>query len=123
MKEGAAMLRIIYISMVFLFVTSCVTSSGVLPFGPDTYTVTVESSERGMSAAAKQAITEANTFCQSQGKYFLPKNKSQQSAMSGFGDTVDTYSLIFMCVAENDPEYKRGDWKKNPDAIIEDRRR
>ena len=116
------MKRIIFICVTFLFTISCVTSSGVLPFGPDSYTVTVDSSEFGMSAASKKAITEATEFCQSQGKYFLPKNTNQKSAMSGFGDTLDTYSLIFRCLSENDPEYRRGEWGKSPDTIIEDRR-
>ena len=72
------MIRIIFICLTILTIISCVASSGVLPFGPDTYIVTVESLDMGMSRVTKQAITEATNFCKSQDKYFLPKNTSRE---------------------------------------------
>ena len=100
-----------------IILTSCVTSTGVMPFGPDSFTVTVESEEMGMGAAQKKAIAEAINFCQSQGRHFLPKDTNVSSSLD-----KDVYSLIFRCLDENDPEYKSGEREKSPDTIIEDRR-
>lgn len=116
------MIKNLFICATFLVTISCVSSSGVLPFGPDTYTLTVESTYKGMSAATKEAITEATKYCQSEGKYFFPKNTNQKSTVTSFGDPMDTYSLIFRCLFESDPEYQRSNWGKSPDTVIEDRR-
>ena len=79
----------------FIMLTSCISSTGVMPFGPDTYTVTVESDEMGMGAAQKRAIIEATDFCQSQGRHFLHKDTSVTSSID-----KDVYSLIFKCSDE-----------------------
>jgi hypothetical protein len=93
---------LLFIGTVILL-TSCVTSTGVMPFGRDTFTVTVESEDMGMGAAQKKAISEATKFCQSQGRHFLHKDTSIATSTD-----KDVYSLTFKCVDENDPAYKSG---------------
>jgi len=90
-----------------IILTSCVTSTGVMPFGPDTFTVTVESEEMGMGAAQKKAIDDATKFCQSEGRRFQPIDSSLATS-----DDKDVYSLTFRCLDENAPEYKRGEREK-----------
>ncbi len=79
-----------------IILTSCVTSTGVMPFGPDTFTVTVESEEMGMGIAQKKAIAEARVFCQSKGGQFQPQDSSVATS-----DDKDVYSLTFRCVDKN----------------------
>ena len=86
---------LLFIGTIIIF-TSCVTSTGVMPFGPDTFTVTVESEEMGMGIAQKKAIADAKVFCQSEGKHFQPIDSSLATS-----DDKDVYSLIFRCVDEN----------------------
>ena len=85
---------LLFIGTVILL-TSCVTSTGVMPFGPDTYTVTVESEEMGMGIAHKKAIADAKVFCQSEGRYFQPQDSNLATS-----ENKDVYSLTFKCVDE-----------------------
>ena len=63
-------------------------------------------------------MTEANQFCQSQGKYFHPIERRGSSS----GD-MSQLLLTFKCLYGNDPEYtSRGEWRTVPDTVIEDRR-
>ncbi len=82
-----------------IILTSCVTSTGVMPFGPDTFTVTVESEEMGMGITQKKAISEAKIYCQSQDRHFQPQDSSLATS-----EDKDVYSLIFRCVDENAPK-------------------
>ena len=69
-----------------------------MPFGPDTFTVTVESEEIGMGIAQKKAIADAKVFCQSEGRHFQPIDSSLATS-----DYKYVYSLIFKCVDNNVP--------------------
>ena len=79
-----------------IILASCVTSTGVMPFGPDAFTVTVESEDMGMGAAQKKAIGEARIFCHSKGRHFMPQDSSVATSHN-----KDVYSLTFKCVDEN----------------------
>jgi hypothetical protein len=54
----------------------CTSSSGILPAGPDTYTVTERLApvRGGGTEAQRIALTEANTYCQQQNRVFVPVN-------------------------------------------------
>jgi hypothetical protein len=56
-----------------LFLSGCAASTGILPAGPDTYTVTERFAPiRGGSTTAQQtALSEANAYCGGQNKQFL----------------------------------------------------
>ena len=93
-----------------LLVAGCSSSTGVLPLGPDTYTV----SERyapilgGVSKAEKVALTEASQYCDGQGRKFLPVAASQggpvvQEAL--YGPT--RYTVTFRCLLPGDPALVR----------------
>ncbi len=84
----------------------CTTSTGVIPFGPDTYTITVQSELGGMTEAKKLALDESNLHCQSMGKQMMPVSTKGSTPLDAFGDPIPTYEIIFRCLSEDDPDLK-----------------
>jgi hypothetical protein len=82
----------------------CAMSTGILPAGPDTYTVTERFAPvRGGSTTAQQtALTEANAFCAGQGRQFLPVDMLTPASANPYGPT--SYSVTFRCLLSGDPE-------------------
>jgi hypothetical protein len=74
----------------------CATSSGVLPYGPDTYTLSARRAPvlGGASAARDAALVEANGYCQKMGATFKPVG-GQEGGAGLYGPT--SYSLTFRC--------------------------
>jgi hypothetical protein len=93
--------------------------TGVLPVGPDTYTLTQNAitSFGGTVTAQQQALTIANEYCQQQGRQFL-LSSAQPSATLGSG----TYSIIFRCYTAGDPDLRRPNYRPSPNIVIENRR-
>jgi hypothetical protein len=82
-----------------LALAGCATSTGILPAGPDTYTVTehVAPVRGGGSEAERVALTEANQFCVQQGRVFVPVT------MGAVPSTIDVtitngYAVTFRCL-------------------------
>jgi len=100
----------------------CAYSTGILPIGPDTYTVSEHyaPARGGNSTAERVALTEANAFCEQRGRKFLPVNMSQPSsiAISPAG-----YSVTFRCLSPHDPDLRRPRFESSPDLVIENRER
>jgi len=93
------------------FITSgCCHSTGVLPFGPDTYTIKVG----GDCDATKTALEEANAFAASKGKHMIPIEVKTPSR----GELANYYELTFRLVDASDPEYRRTRPQRAPDAVI-----
>lgn len=99
-----------------LTLVGCATTSGVLPFGKDTYTITV-ADLMGPASAQKGAITQATEHCAGEGKLLSPV--STQTSTSPGGES--SYQLVFRCLDEDDPEYTRPNWGPSPDVVIENR--
>jgi hypothetical protein len=78
-------------------------STGILPAGPDTYTVTERFAPiRGGSTTAQQtALSEANGLCAGQGRQFLPLDMNTLPSANPYGTT--SYSVTFRCLAPGDP--------------------
>jgi len=92
------MRKIIFIA-VALILSGCVSTSGVLPMGKDTYSLTVSVSGSGFDAdnatkAKKEAITQAADYCKNLGKEVLVQNVSGRSLVSG----GSVYDIIFQCL-------------------------
>ena len=96
-----------------LAVAGC-SSTGVMPFGKDTYTITATSLIA--SGAQKSALTKALAFCAESGLQMTPV-----SSQSSTGGDFSTYEFVFRCLAEDDPAYTRPDWGSAPDVVIENR--
>jgi len=98
--------------------TGCASSTGVLPFGKDTYTLntTVHFTRGGPSGAKTSGLQEASAHCVKLGKYMLPV-----STESGRYGEYATYDVVFRCLSEDDPDNIRPDWQRSPDVVIENR--
>jgi hypothetical protein len=84
--------------LVLFFIAGCASKpviSDISPFGPDTYKIKVFNN-KGMED--KLAIDEAYKHCESLGKHFLPVQGE---------DMYLQYSLVFSCLDEDDPAFKR----------------
>jgi hypothetical protein len=90
----------------------CTRSSGVLPMGPDTFTITAHSPNQ--SDSTKKALKEAQDYCRSVGKEIIVTNTS----MSGDGLGGYGFNATFRCLSPDDPEYVRPIYKKPADIDI-----
>jgi hypothetical protein len=102
---------------------ACAWSTGILPAGLNTYTVSERYAPvRGGSTTAQQvAMTEANAFCAQQGRLFLPVNTAIPFDLNMWGTTG--YQVTFRCLLPGDPELSGGGSNRAPDTIIENRNR
>ena len=75
----------------------------VSPLGPDTYFA------RGNCSGANYSISAASFFCRQQGKVSLVRS-------------ITGNDIVFRCLAANDPENRRPDYRKDPNVIIQDNR-
>jgi hypothetical protein len=75
--------------------TACASGTGILPAGPNTYTITeTRAPVRGGGAEAERvALTEANDYCQQQGRIFVPNLLNQAGNLANsYGPTG--YSVL-----------------------------
>ena len=112
--------------LLVLALAACSAGTGVLPVGPDTYTVQEHRAPilGGGSEAQRAAITEATEYCESQGKKLLPLNTTQSGLpvnQAVYGNT--SYSMTFRCLQPDDPELKRPNLQPAPNFVIEERQR
>ena len=102
---------------------ACTTNStGILPAGPNTYTVTevVAPIQGGGAAAQQKALTLANAFCQQQGRVFVPNTMNQAGNLANpYGPTG--YAVTFQCLAPNDPAVASYKLERAPNIITEQR--
>ncbi len=89
-----------------LILTGCTTTSEIIPFGKNQYTVTAES-ETGIISAKKAAIKKASEFCRKKGLKMEPMAANQGSESAGIihtgngiyssAGTWSNYDLTFKC--------------------------
>jgi hypothetical protein len=120
--RGISKMRILGVVALCAALAGCASSTGILPAGPDTYTL----SERfapvrgGGDEAQRDALTKANEFCIQQGKQFVPNNMGQ--AGNTASPYVPTgYTVTFKCLLPNDPAIAKYQLQPAPNVIIEQR--
>jgi hypothetical protein len=101
--------------------TACMSTSEVVPVGKDTYMLMARGSGLLTSSAEVpiEAMKAANVHCASLGRRMIIRRTETQGTP---GVTDMSSSLVFSCVTEDDPEYKRPDLQKDPNVIIQDNR-
>jgi hypothetical protein len=107
-----------------VLVGGCASSTGILPAGPDTYTITEKFApvRGGGDAAERSALTKANEFCTQQGRQFLPNMMGQAgNTASPYGPTG--YTVTFRCLLPNDPAVAQYKLQQAPDVVVEHRDR
>jgi hypothetical protein len=100
--------------------SSCASTSEIVPYGKDSYIISVDDVS-GMASPTKlkiKAAKAASEFCAKQGKVMHVRNTDEKG---NWGWTSTSSSLIFSCVDENDAENTRPNLQKAPDVIIENR--
>lgn len=109
----------IFISLIVL--TGCMSTSEVVSVGKDTYMLMARGSGLLTSSAEVpiEAMKAANVHCASLGRRMIIRRTDTQGTP---GLTDMSSSLVFSCVTEDDPEYKRPDLQKDPNVIIQDNR-
>jgi hypothetical protein len=120
--EETTVKHLLPIAAISVALTACSMGTGILPAGPDTYTVTERRAPvlGGSTTAQQAAMTEANAFCAQQGRQFLPVDMVTPPSANPYGATG--YSVTFRCLLAGDPELSAGSHLA-PTAIIEQRNR
>jgi hypothetical protein len=99
-------------------------STGILPAGPDTYTLTERFApiSGGGEEAERQVLTKANDFCTEKGRKFVPNNMGQAGNLTNpYGSTG--YTVTFKCLLPNDPAVAAYQLQQAPHIIVEQRNR
>jgi hypothetical protein len=107
-----------------LLVGGCATSTGVLPAGPDTYTISEKFApiRGGGDEAERSALTKASDFCSEKGRVFVPNNMGQAGNITNpYGPTG--YTVTFRCLLAGDPAVKSYQLGQAPNIIVEQRNR
>ena len=96
--------------IILLLLVSCTTSTGVIPYGPDTYTITTNTGS-GDAEAKRVTLNKALNYCQAQEKFLLPiiVNSSTRSVIAT-GHIDSLYELTFRCIEKS--EYEQLEIKK-----------
>ncbi|NOQ49701.1 MAG: hypothetical protein GQ553_03440 [Nitrosomonadaceae bacterium] len=88
-----------------ILLTGCATSTGVIPAGPDTYTITTESRVGREGAIKIRAIQDAKAYCASSGKKLRTVRPPSRSSRKNFvGRKIPTYNITFRCLATGDED-------------------
>jgi hypothetical protein len=106
---------------------ACTTSrsTGILPAGPDTYTLTERFAPivGGRDEAERQALTKADAFCTEKGRKFVPSNMGQAGNLANVNGPTTGYAVTFKCLAADDPAVAKYQLGQAPNIIIEQRNR
>jgi hypothetical protein len=108
-----------------LLIGGCATSTGIVPAGPDTYTISEYFAPvRGGSAEAqREALTKASEFCGQKGREFVPNNMGQAGNLVDPHGPATGYTVTFRCLLADDPAVKNYRLGQAPNIIIEERNR
>jgi hypothetical protein len=102
----------------------CASSTGILPAGPDTYTITERFApvRGGGDEAQRVALGRANDFCAEKGRQFVPNNMGPNANVPNpYGPTG--YSVTFRCLLPGDPAVAGYQLQQAPNVIVEQRNR
>ncbi len=94
--------------------TECVNTTEVVPMGRDSFMLTATAWSRDAGKEMAAGAKAANAYCNGLSKHMIVRR------MDSNGRGLAT--VIFSCVSESDPEYKRPDLTKDPSVIIQDNR-
>jgi hypothetical protein len=107
-----------------LILAGCASSTGILPAGPDTYTMSEKFApiRGGGDEAERDTLTKADKYCADTGRVFVPNNMGQNNvANNPYGPTG--YTLTFRCLLPNDPAVANYRLQQAPNVIVEQRNR
>ena len=96
------------VAILGLILAGCQISSGVLPAGPNTYTLTERASPilGGSMTAQRTALEKANAYCKSQGREMMPLGLNELRGLNN-PEAQTGYTATFRCLLPTDPEFRR----------------
>jgi hypothetical protein len=99
--------------------SGCAGNTGIIPTGPDTYTLTERFpiDHGGAAEAEKDALIKVNEFCEAKGRKFVPNTMGQ--AVIGHTE----YTVTFRCLLPNDPAVAKYQLEQAPNVTVEQRNR
>ena len=118
------MLKVASLFTVTITLVACATSSGVSQLGKDTFTLSAGVAGAGSvsgndTKAKREALAEANAFCQSKGKEIQVQNIGTNSTYAG-----STTEIIFQCLSSSEMgSAEKPMYRREPNVIIENRNR
>jgi hypothetical protein len=123
--EGGPVRAVIVAAVASCGLVGCASSTGVLPAGPDTYTLAEHDApiRGGGDEAQRNVLTKANEFCEQKGRVFVPNNIGQAPSLSNPSGTPTGYTATFRCLLPNDPVVASYRLQQAPNVIIEQRNR
>jgi putative hemolysin len=97
-----------------LVLSGCGSTTGILPVGPGTYTITERFAPiRGGSDTAKtDALTQANAYCAQQGKQLMSTNMNTGGR---------SFELVFKCITADEAAASNYKVQTAPNIVIENR--
>ena len=90
-----------------LTLSACTQSTGVLPMGPDTYSVTTSDELGGVVAAKRAAVSEATAYCTARGQQMVAMQSQSDVRRDWAGDAIGHHDFTFRCLDPNDPQLGR----------------
>ena len=106
---------------IIIMIPSCVSSTGVMVLGPDTFSITTETAPAagGRAESKRLALLEANQYCKSLSKELMTtKISARISNRAGAGVT----DINFQCLNKDDSGLERPRFQGEPNIIIQDNR-
>ena len=86
---------------------ACEQSTGVLPMGPDTFSIATSNELGGVIAAKRAAVSEASTFCTSRGQQMVAIQSQSSVKEDWAGDSIGHHDFTFRCLNAGDPQLRR----------------
>jgi len=103
--------KLLFLSL-FPIVSSCVSITDIAPAGKDTFIIAGSDGMEGVAGVSikTELYKEANSYCEKNGKKFMPVNDSSRSYNA---------ELTFRCLYEDDPDLIRPNMQPIPNLRIE----
>ncbi len=86
---------------------ACTQSTGVLPMGPDTFSIATSDELGGVVAAKRAAVMEASAFCTSRGQQMVAMHSQSSFKGDWAGDSIGHHDFTFRCLNAGDPQLGR----------------
>ena len=88
-------------TVMVVVISGCITSSGVVSTGPDSYMISrTQWGFRGPGVVKAAAIKEADAYCKKKGKAIMVTKTVESGVKFGSEPAAEVY---FKCLATNDP--------------------
>lgn len=97
---------------------ACAQTSGVMPLGPDTFSIVTTNELGGVLAAKKAGLEQANAYCASRGQQMVVMQSQSDVRPDWVGDPVAHHDVTFRCLNAGDSQLSRPVVGANSNSLI-----